>query len=160
MGDGRPVGYAREGALHAMGGHWAPRLHMRYGIRRGVRRKPTCAEKRKTQLGSGRDGSFYRARCFRVSDLQNVWNTGDKTEDRHALSDAKESVGTWATRRNMDSLRVERLLRHLGDTHQSNGKKLVINFDNETCHSRRSDHRVSHIGVAEGRLAKGGGLGD
>ena len=111
----------------------------------------------------GSDGSYYRIRWFRVSELHHVWNTGDKTEDRRALCDAKERFGERTTRNNMDALMFGRLLMHLCDTYRSGGAKLVRQFDNATFHSRRSDHWVSHIEVGGGRLAQRGwsrGLGE
>ena len=44
-------------------------------------------------------------------------------------------------------------------SYDTNGKKLVLHFDNATCHSRRSDHWLPHQEVQEGRMIKGRRVG-
>ena len=71
------------------------------------------------------------------------------------LSGAKEGFGRGKVGENMDAIEFEKLIRHLIASYGPNGKQIVIQFDNATCHSRRSDRWLSRQEVQEGRLVKG-----
>ena len=150
MGDGWPVGYARERALQAIGFIWF--LCCTWDIvsdaeyaanQPAPKTKGTAWEEEATGLSIGCDS--FGSRIFIAYGRQD-----GRRMAALAIFEAKERVREGETRRNMGDLKFVRLLRRLCDTHRSDGWDVVLHFGNASRHSRRRGHWVSHIVAAEG----------
>ena len=98
-------------------------------------------------------------RCFRVPELQHVWNAGTRTEGHPALFGANGRVGGGKVGNNLGAPKLEKIVSRLIASYDTNGEKIAIHFDNATCHSSRSDHWAPPRRYKRGGWRSEGGAG-
>ena len=95
-------------------------------------------------------------RGFRIKELEHIWITGLRTDDRPALGAEKEKIGQGAVRNNMGAEKFELLMAHCLRNYDAGGREVAFHFDNATCRSRRHEHWVNEVEVTEGgRIRRG-----